>query len=871
MFYKERINKVTDLSVSDIIRISNELLPREYKSCPWKLVNHGVDLLNSDIQLCAYISAYGEMHWAKCRAAFQNFPFDEGLKTNFEVVDWGCGQGIATISFIEMLRERDKLHLLRKVTLIEPSDVALNRASINIDRATNHQISILRYQKYLPYQGADNEIKGIEYEFPIVIHLFSNILDIQTIDLEQLARLVGREGRKHYIMCMGPTNSGAYRINQFCSIFNTQEFISNIDNSQYGYTTERHKLYSCKTKCLLFENGMLSTSRMHEFVAPTLIADTPVYDDYDSRILQINGVVDEHVVKLSDMLGSILNEYDYLYIKPNINGDTPDIVVVRPGRGIFLINVCTAINNDDLKQAVSEAISIIQTYQRNLIQLHIKDMMGRALIRASNWGLVKMMLYCPFLSTESVKQISEENKYINIQGSELFNESNKDVISNYFNCKHNKEFDDLTLNSFVNIVSPKWHSFRQGKHIVLTNVQKLLVKSEAKVKRKINGVAGSGKTQVLATRAVKAHLRSGKKVLILTYNLTLVNYIKHRIGEVRADFSWDNIIVSNYHQFFKSVANNFGERVYLDSFENQSFFKGIEKQLPKYSAIFIDEVQDYKTIWLKILCDNFLEVDGEFVVFGDAKQNIYNRPIDTKGQVQLDFISGGWNNLLNKSMRFANTQLATLAMSFQHTFFQNLQVDSIDVREQTIDFDSCIKYWNIDASTDANIIMSNCRWIMHNFNVDVKDVVVLSTYCETLRELDYYYKQQTYQDTLMTNETKEQFESLKKIYGIIDDSKITNFKFFNDLKQLRRSKRIHFTMDTNFLKLSTIHSYKGWESKTVILVLTPSKDDNLSEDSLVHIKEEFLIYTAITRAKEKLFILNLGNTKYHSFFEKYSY
>jgi hypothetical protein len=25
------------------------------------------------------------MHWAKCRAAFQNFPFDEGLKTNFEV------------------------------------------------------------------------------------------------------------------------------------------------------------------------------------------------------------------------------------------------------------------------------------------------------------------------------------------------------------------------------------------------------------------------------------------------------------------------------------------------------------------------------------------------------------------------------------------------------------------------------------------------------------------------------------------------------------------------------------------------------------------------------------------------------------------
>ena len=168
MFYKEQIEKKTDLSVSDIIDVSNSLLPQEHRACPWKLVNHGVDLLSSDIQLCAYISAYAEMHWAKCRAAFQNFPFEDGLKTNFEVVDWGCGQGIATLSLIEMLRERDKLHLLRKVTLIEPSDIALNRAYINVDRATNHQIRILQYQKYLPYQDADYEIKGIEYEFPIV-------------------------------------------------------------------------------------------------------------------------------------------------------------------------------------------------------------------------------------------------------------------------------------------------------------------------------------------------------------------------------------------------------------------------------------------------------------------------------------------------------------------------------------------------------------------------------------------------------------------------------------------------------------------------------------------------------------------------------
>lgn len=863
MFYKEQIEKKTDLSVSDIIDVSNSLLPQEHRACPWKLVNHGVDLLSSDIQLCAYISAYAEMHWAKCRAAFQNFPFEDGLKTNFEVVDWGCGQGIATLSLIEMLRERDKLHLLRKVTLIEPSDVALNRAYINVDRATNHQIRILQYQKYLPYQDADYEIKGIEYEFPIVIHLFSNILDIQTINLEQLAKLVGREGRKHFVMCMGPTNSGAYRIDQFCSIFNVSNFISDITDYRYGYTSIRHKSFSCKTKCLLFENGTLSTINANQF-KPISVAGAPIYDDYDTRMLQLSGNINEHIALLSDMLGNILNESDYLYIRPNINGDTPDIVVARPNRGIFLINVCTGTSDTEIK----ESVEIIKTYQENLVKLHIKDLNDRILEEKSNWALIKMMLYFPCLSTEEVKQIFKNEeyliKYVNIQGRELFEDTNKTAISNYFNSWSKKKFDNSTLNSFVNIVSPKWHSFKQGKYIVLTNAQKPLAKSEAKARRKINGVAGSGKTQVLATRAVNAHLRTGRKVLVLTYNLTLVNYIKSRIGEVRADFSWDNIIVDNYHQFFKSVANNFGKKVSLESFESQHFFKEIEKQLPKYAAIFIDEVQDYRTEWLRILSNNFLEEDGEFVVFGDAKQNIYNRPIDANGQVRLEFISGGWNNSLNQSMRFANTQLANLAMDFQRAFFPNLQTDNIETREQSLDFDSCIKYWNINSATDLNTIMSNCRWIIQKFDVEVKDVVVLSANCETLRELDYFYKQQTSKGTLMTNETKEQFGVLK------NDLEYTDFKFFSDLNHLRRSKRMHFTMDTDFLKLSTIHSYKGWEAKAVILVLTPPKDDN-SEEAQVHIKDESLIYTAITRAKEKLFILNLGNAKYHSFFEKYSY
>ena len=67
--------------------------------------------------------------------------------------------------------------------------------------------------------------------------------------------------------------------------------------------------------------------------------------------------------------------------------------------------------------------------------------------------------------------------------------------------------------------------------------------------------------------------------------------------------------------------------------------------------------------------------------------------------------------------------------------------------------------------------------------------------------------------------------------------------------------------------MSTIHSFKGWESNTIILVL--QRDGLIEEEGeRTNSSSAALVYTALTRAKRNLFILNLGNTKYHSFFEK---
>lgn len=79
---------------------------------------------------------------------------------------------------------------------------------------------------------------------------------------------------------------------------------------------------------------------------------------------------------------------------------------------------------------------------------------------------------------------------------------------------------------------------------------------------------------------------------------------------------------------------------------------------------------------------------------------------------------------------------------------------------------------------------------------------------------------------------------------------------------LEKVKKNRFTVVSRNLKLSTIQSFKGWESKTVICII---QNDKHSDDDVVSSSE--LIYTGITRAKENLLIVNIGNNLYDSFFK----
>ena len=569
-----------------------------------------------------------------------------------------------------------------------------------------------------------------------------------------------------------------------------------------------------------------------------------------------------------------------MYIDAAVNEVAVDFIIVRPNKGILLLNIFEEnLNECTLSEDKKEINVHGQLYQSpidliNLCQLSIKDGIEELLMSTiednRNFSLIKKAVVFSENSIDEIKKFFEyQNNVFNftfIFGKEII--ENRDISQNLYTTigflYNNNAFDDVVRRKLARMISPSWHSYQEGRiDMQPIGAQKRLSESSI-TQQKISGVAGSGKTQVLAFRAVNAMKRTGGDVLVLTYNITLANYLKFRLSEIREDFSWEKIDVYPYHQFFRIRAAECQLHVEFSSYQNEAFFEN-SKGHKKYSAIFVDEVQDYTTEWLRIIMQNFLLVpNGELVVFGDPKQNVYQRPLDANGDIRLGIIGGQWNRQLTTSRRFTNPRLANLATAFQTQFMANLPTDDI-VAENTISntFNfQIVTYIDLRQNNSIESIITNIINIISNDNNEARDFAVLASSTKLLRNIDILYRQRTNEQTEITFISNETLERLKQIHQVTDE-KAANWKFNRDFEALERTRKQLFTTDKRCLKISTIQSFKGWESPSVIVIL---ENDIVLHNTTFRPMSPQTIYTAITRARENMYIINIGNDTYHNFF-----
>lgn len=378
------------------------------------------------------------------------------------------------------------------------------------------------------------------------------------------------------------------------------------------------------------------------------------------------------------VLSELPDDYE-VYFQPFINGHNPDIIVIRKNYGVLIIEVKDwQLNNyqidekdnwilrkENKKIPIKSPIKQVETYKNDLYHLSTPSLLKLNLESNNYYGIVRIGVYFHYETSNSIKERGvRTNEFCPIYGQNNFTieKIKKHSLQQYTNGL----FTDEIYKEFQRVLKPSFHTLEQSQPVNLSKKQKQLAISENK-QQKIRGVAGSGKTLVLAQRAVNSHIRHGERVLILTYNITLRNYIHDNLSRIRQEFDWGNFHIVHYHAFI--VANGNKRNIDIDpEGTDVDVFESVKDSITKYSAIFIDEIQDYREEWIRIIKKYFLKDGGEFVVFGDEKQNVYDHQKLDKEKKLNTTITGAWN-MLNESFRLGN-KILQLAERFQNEFFK---------------------------------------------------------------------------------------------------------------------------------------------------------------------------------------------------------
>lgn len=696
---------------------------------------------------------------------------------------------------------------------------------------------------------------------------------------------------------------------------------------------------------------------------------------------------------LLNFLQTNLDDTFEIYFNPYLNGDRPDVIIMRQNYGVLIIEVKDwDLSNFSLNEKkkwvytpngsiVKSPVEQVLRYKNNLYDLHVDDLLEMKINDYRKFHIVCCAVYFHCASQSQVERMlvdpyKEDIGYMtflkynmDLIGSDGLNKDNFQslLIRRHLIAKYPSWlFTDKLYGNFKRLLSPSIHLQNQGICYHYNDKQRDIIYSD-NLEQRVKGVFGSGKTTALAARAAQAYKRALKRntnprILILTFNITLKNFIHDKLNQVNETFPLGSFVITNYHQFINAELNNLNIEIvvpedlpetevsrYLERnyYGNLQLFKDRQDDIVKYDAVLIDEIQDYHRPWMEIIKTCFRDPEGDYVLFGDVKQNIYSQKTENKDVVTNVY---GVNEL--KYCYRSDFKIMELARAFQTDVFRD-KYDIDDFTDGGDDYffgqkqekEGYINYMYLQNQNYITALYTIIRGNITNKekNISPNDITILGFSTDMLRMFDAYYRYASREKTNSMMETYEMmyithlnyigknqndnpnaawFKNLsehlqKKLFpqrNILSDGDIIKLRqhiaklftinnlsqkfsstfdehllqecekcgitidvfraflanhkdqleafekevFTDDYKTIRDNKKLHFWMNSGTIKISTINSFKGWESEAVFLILEPKYDTD------TQFNEAFneLIYTGITRCRRNLVVINFGNAEY---------
>lgn len=380
--------------------------------------------------------------------------------------------------------------------------------------------------------------------------------------------------------------------------------------------------------------------------------------------------------------------------------------------------------------------------------------------------------------------------------------------------------------------------------------QENLAKQLGDQNRLIRGVAGSGKTLILASRAKLLSKQHPEwKILILCFNISLARFIEQMVQQMMLEpddlFDFDPLVkrkshlieVRNFHAWLQNDLH-ISERRIASTLEK---LRKREIILPSYDAILIDEGQDFEPEWLELSSEVLNPETKSLLLVEDRAQSIYKRKRSYVQDTGLDF--RGRSKILN--INYRNT---SQIVSFAWSFYQSNSSLKDKVVTKELDGEIIAPQSTLRRGPEPAII--KCEHFFKEADLVARQIKKLHDEKKVpYSEMLILYRVQKFS-------TMHYVDALQRA---LDYYGIKHF-WITENSETKRT----FSKDDQCVKISTIDSSKGLDFQAVFIVNVDNMPFKYEEDVE---REVSLLYIGMTRAKEYLFLSYSGESSFTRYFE----
>lgn len=559
-----------------------------------------------------------------------------------------------------------------------------------------------------------------------------------------------------------------------------------------------------------------------------------------------------------------------IYVQPHLNGLRPDIVLLHPMVGVAVFEV------KDWNLAAMQYY--VETDKSGRQVLMARDESGKTFSRESENPINKILLYkeelfdlyCPRLDDRAGfavitaglifpcsprteiervfgplraahEGISGYPKYYPFSALEDVTSGNLNAIFPEHTRQHSHVMTSAIAHDLRGWLKEPFFSQEQRTPLLLDARQRDLATTRTDSGyRRIKGPAGAGKSVVLAARA-SSLAAEGKHVLVVSFNITLLNYLRDLAVRHEASRSVirRQIDLLNFHYWCKRVCLETGnspeykglwasssngdelkpEPVLSEGLPSliQRLYREDSGTMPKYDAILVDEGQDFLPSWWQTL--RFaLKTGGEMVLVADKTQNIYATAAAwTEDAMANAGFRGPWAEL--KISYRLPPAVVPLVSKFAEDFLAEEDVDipQVEQLDDQLEFTELfpveLRWVHLRENTSGiNACFTELRGMMQRLRTDtaIPDITVL-----TGTDLG------------------------QSLADLLQSKGVHLLHTFDKNKQSSRRMKRAFFQGAARIKATTLHSFKGWEARHLLLFI----------ESVERSEDRALVYTALTRLR----------------------